>query len=249
MVVGDVLQTRRRYLLDISADTLLLGVSWYVVFLFSLTFHEAAHAWAALRLGDSTAYLGGQVTLDPIPHMRREPFGTILVPLISYALGGWMMGWASAPYDPVWAERHPRRASLMAVAGPVANLLIAIAAGLAIRVGLSTGYLALPGPGGFPFHGLVLGAEAGTAAGVAAVLSILFSLNVLLLFFNLIPLPPLDGSSVIQLFMSERLARQYRELLYQPMVSLLGLLVAWKLFGVVFWPIFGIVLQILFVGS
>ena len=59
-------------------DFLVIGVAWYVVLLFSLTVHEAAHAWAALRGGDRTAYLGGQASLDPLPHMRREPFGTVV---------------------------------------------------------------------------------------------------------------------------------------------------------------------------
>jgi hypothetical protein len=83
------------------------GAVWYVVFLFSLTCHEAAHALVAKWGGDPTAFRGGQVTLNPIPHMRREVFGTIIMPSLSDALGGWMIGWASAPYDPRWRERHP----------------------------------------------------------------------------------------------------------------------------------------------
>ena len=89
-------------------------VVWLIVFVVSITAHEAAHAWAAWLGGDPTAYRGGQVTLNPIPHMRREPFGTILFPLLSFLwlTPGWMMGWASAPYDPFWEDRHPRRAAL-----------------------------------------------------------------------------------------------------------------------------------------
>ena len=117
-------------------DNISLGLLWYVAFLFSTTVHEAAHAWAALRLGDPTAYLGGQVTLNPIPHIRREPIGTVLFPIVTFLVGGWMMGWASVPYDPVWAERYPRRAAWMALAGPAANLLIAIVSGLSIRLGV-----------------------------------------------------------------------------------------------------------------
>ena len=81
---------------------------WYVVFLLSVTCHEGAHAWAAYRGGDPTAYLGGQVSLNPIPHVRREVVGTVLIPLMSYMYAGWMMGWASAPYDPNWQDRYPR---------------------------------------------------------------------------------------------------------------------------------------------
>ncbi len=102
---------------------------WFVVFLLSTVCHEAAHAWAALRGGDSTAYHGGQVSLDPIPHIQREPFGMLIMPWLSFFLNGWMMGWASAPYDPLWARRYPKRAAWMSLAGPMANFAIAILAG------------------------------------------------------------------------------------------------------------------------
>ncbi|MES2569362.1 MAG: hypothetical protein V4710_04825 [Verrucomicrobiota bacterium] len=86
---------------------------WYLVFVYSTVCHEAAHAWSAWKLGDSTAYDGGQVSLDPTPHVRREPIGMVVVPIISFIAAHWMMGWASAPYSPQWAERHPRRAVWM----------------------------------------------------------------------------------------------------------------------------------------
>ena len=96
--------------MDLEPSMISLAVVWYAAFLFSLTVHEAAHALVALKLGDPTAYHGGQVTLNPVPHIRREPFGTVVVPIVVYLMSGWMMGWASAPYDPHWAERHPKRA-------------------------------------------------------------------------------------------------------------------------------------------
>ena len=99
-----------------------LGLAWYVVFVLSLSFHEAAHAFAAMKLGDKTAYYGGQVSLHPFAHIRREPIGMIVLPIISYILNGWMIGWASAPYDRAWAQRHPKREIMMAMAGPAANL-------------------------------------------------------------------------------------------------------------------------------
>jgi len=224
----------------------MLGVAWYVAFLFSLTIHEAAHAWAAMKLGDPTAYQGGQVTLNPIPHVRREPFGTILLPLLSFAFYGWMMGWASAPYNPQWARSFPKRAGLMALAGPVANLIAAVAAGIGIRVGMAVGAFRMPVSGEFGIAQLVMPVEPGIASGVAVLLSILFSLNFLLFLFNLLPLPPLDGASVVQLVMSPGIARKYREIVYQPMYALLGLIIAWRLFGMLFWPIFGIVLSLLY---
>ena len=96
---------------QLSPEFLVQGLIWYIAFLFSTTCHEASHALAAKMGGDLTAFHGGQVTLNPVPHMRREPFGMLLVPLLSYVLGGWMIGWASAPYDPFWQARYPRRAS------------------------------------------------------------------------------------------------------------------------------------------
>ena len=231
-----------------ETDALILGVIWYVAFLLSLTLHEAGHAWAAYKLGDPTAYQGGQVTLNPVPHVRREPFGTVLVPIISYALGGWMIGWASAPYDPVWAERHPKKEALMAAAGPAANLLLVLVSGLAIRGGLAAGLLAPPEMGAFGFDHLVSAtATAPWADGLVPLVSILFSLNLLLMVFNLLPFPPLDGSAIFPIFLGENAARGYRRLLTaQPMLSLLGLLIAWNLFDPVFRPVYRFALGLLY---
>lgn len=229
-----------------SPDQLVLGLTWFVVFLFSTTLHEAGHAFAAYRLGDPTAYHGGQVTLNPLPHIQREPFGMILVPLITFATMGWMMGWASAPYDPTWARRYPRRAAVMALAGPFANLLLVLLSGLAIRAGLATGVFGPPA--GFSFTELVSPAGAGLVAGAAAPLSILFSLNLLLCVFNLVPLPPLDGSAVLPAFMSSRLADRYNTLLHMPMLSLVGLLLAWKVFPWIYRPVQILAIRILYSG-
>ena len=98
-----------------SSFSLIDFACWLVVFLGSMTAHEASHAFVAKCLGDPTAYLGGQVTLNPIPHVRREPFGMLLLPIISYLASGWMIGWASAPYNAGWAAKFPRRAAVMAL--------------------------------------------------------------------------------------------------------------------------------------
>lgn len=206
-----------------SPDQIVEGLTWFVVFLFSTTLHEAGHAWAAYKLGDRTAYEGGQVSLNPLPHIRREPVGMVLIPLISFAMTGWMMGWASAPYDPEWAHRHPKRAALMSAAGPAANLLLVLISGVAIRAGMATGSFAE--------------SETSWMDGAAMPLFILFFLNLILFAFNLLPVPPLDGSTILPMFMSDNAARRYREFLHQPMFSLLGLLLAWKVFPYVFDPI------------
>ena len=102
----------------------------YITLLISLVFHEAAHATFAMLGGDRTAYVGGQVTLNPVPHIQREPMGTVVLPLLMlFASNGTMcFGFAHAPYDPLWAHRHPKRAALMSAAGPIANILLALIA-------------------------------------------------------------------------------------------------------------------------
>ncbi|MCX6611577.1 MAG: hypothetical protein NTW74_12090, partial [Acidobacteria bacterium] len=93
-----------------------LALFFYIAFLFSTICHEAAHALVAKWGGDDTAYLNGQVTLDPMPHIRQEPFGLGILPLISLLLSmagnGWgVIGYASAPFDPMWAVRNPKKAA------------------------------------------------------------------------------------------------------------------------------------------
>lgn len=230
-----------------TAEGLALGLVWYAAFLFSLTVHEAAHALAALKLGDETAYLGGQVTLNPLPHIEREPVGTILVPILSYAFAGWVMGWASAPYDPYWADRHPRRAAWMALAGPASNLAVVIVCGIIIRLAMAAG--ALEAPSSATFAVVTVAVQPGIWEALASLLSIMFSLNLLLFAFNLLPLPPLDGSGALPLVLKEEWVRGYQEFMRQPMFGLLGLLVAWNLFGELFRPLQILGLNLLYPGS
>jgi Zn-dependent protease len=226
--------------------TLVLGLTWCVVFIFSTTLHEAGHALAALKLGDPTAYEGGQVSLNPWPHIRREPLGMVIVPIASFALNGWMMGWASAPYDPAWAHRYPKRAALMAAAGPAANLLLVLISGLAIRAGMLAGVFEAPNIANFTTVTAGIG-PAWQAA--AAPLSILFSLNLVLFAFNLLPFPPLDGSAILPGFMSDETAARFHSLLHQPMFSLLGLLAAWKVFPYISDPLQTLALNLLYPGA
>lgn len=231
--------------MDLSAQVVALGGIWFVVFLFSTTLHEASHALVAHRLGDPTAYHGGQVSLNPVPHIRREPLGMVIVPVVSYALGGWMFGWASAPYDPSWAARHPKRAGLMALAGPVSNLLLVVVSGLLVRLGLLAGVFVPPDRIGISHLTATTGA---IPEGVAALVSVLFMLNLILFAFNLMPVPPLDGSGVVQLFLSEDAARRYQEFMRQPILMIVGILVAWNLFDELFGPILSLALGILYPG-
>ncbi|HEY0514021.1 MAG TPA: site-2 protease family protein [Thermoanaerobaculia bacterium] len=230
-----------------NPQLLVEGLTWFVVFLFSTTLHEAGHAFAALKLGDPTAYEGGQVSLNPIPHIRRSPIGMLLVPLVTFATTHWMMGWASAPYDPLWAHRYPKRAAVMASAGPAANLLLVIVSGLLIRAGVWTGTFYAPDTANFT---TVTAAAAGSwAAAAVTPLSILFSLNLLLFTFNLLPLPPLDGSAILPGVMSDDWARRFHELLRQPMFSMIGLLAAWRIFPLISGPMQTLALNLLYPGA
>lgn len=230
----------------LTLDTLALGLTWFLVFLFSTTLHEAAHAFAAYRLGDPTAYHGGQVTLNPLPHVMREPIGMVVIPLLTFFTRGWMMGWASAPYDPAWARRYPKRAAVMALAGPAANLTLVLLAGLGIRAGMAAGIFKAPET--ISFTHVTASAAAGPAAGAVVPLSLLFSLNLLLFLFNLLPLPPLDGSAVIPALLSPGAAERYSAFLAQPFMSLLGLVIAWQLFNPIYYPVQLLALRLLYPG-
>jgi Zn-dependent protease len=218
---------------------------WLAAFLLSLTCHEAAHALVGRLGGDSTA--AAQVTLDPLPHIRREPFGTLVVPILSFFLqgGGWMIGWASAPYDPTWANRHPRRAAGMAAAGPTANFALVLLAGVAIRVGISTGYFTLPAEG-ITLETLAA-APSGAAQGLALFLSVLFSINLILGCFNLIPLPPLDGYAIVPLVLNDRMRDRWFGL-FSGGGAFMGLIIAWIVFGRLMPPVFEMAIGLLYTG-
>jgi len=123
---------------------LALGVIWYIVFLF---LDDVPRSIPRARRENGRrphGIRGGQVTLNPIPHIRRSTLGMVVVPIVSYLLGGWMIGWASAPFDPSWQRRYPRRSAWMALAGPAANFTLMLVAGIAIRAGIAMGYLQPP---------------------------------------------------------------------------------------------------------
>lgn len=192
---------------------------WFVAVIVSLTFHEAAHALFAKLGGDLTAYHGGQVTLNPIPHMRREPFGMVVLPILSLLLsnGQSCMGFAHAPFDPAWAQRHPKRAALMAAAGPLSNLLLAaVAFAVLWAIGRPSG---------------------NEAEAIRRIAGTFLMLNLLLFLLNLFPLPPLDGHSVVQGLLP-RTRAFYDRLAAIPSFGLVVLILAIYLLPEVFWPVF-----------
>jgi len=203
-------ETKSHFMPDLSPELLALGFIWYVAFLFSTTCHEAAHALAAKIGGDDTAFAGGQVSLNPMP-------------ILSLIINRSIIGWASAPYNPEWERRHPRRAAWMALAGPATNYTLMLIAAVALRLGWSQGWLQDHVTGKPDFASSVLGA--------------FFSLNLLLGTFNLLPVPPLDGSTAIMLFMGETRSQRYLDWLRGNSYAMVGLLLAIVAFRYVYAPI------------
>ena len=135
----------------------------------------------------------------------------------------------------------------MALAGPTANLILVIIAGLAIRVGMLLG--AFHAPESATYEQVTAAAEPGLASSIAVVLSIVFSLNLILFVFNLIPLPPLDGSDVLLLFLNERDAQRYIDLVHNSGFRIIGLVIAWHVMGVILNPVHTLFLNILYPGA
>lgn len=157
-----------------------------VILIFSAIIHEVSHGYAAYLQGDNTAARAGRLTLNPLAHL--ELFGSVLLPIISYFFGGFIIGWAKpVPYNP-YNLRNPRWGeAVVALAGPLANICIAIVLGLCVR---------------FAFLAPLQGAFA----------TIVF-INLILATFNLVPIPPLDGSKILFSFFPNSLqnARQFME--------------------------------------
>jgi len=209
---------------DFSPELLAYGFVWYVAFLFSTTCHEAAHALVAKLGGDDTAALGGQVTLNPVPHIQREPWGMVVIPILSFIFTRGMIGWASAPFDPHWERQHPRRAALMALAGPAANYSLMLLAAVGLRIGVNRGWAEL-------------NPETGQLNLAMVTFGVFFRLNLLLGTFNLLPVPPLDGSAGVMLFMSEYRAQRYLDWLRGNSFAMVGLLVGLLIFRYFYGPV------------
>lgn len=219
---------------------------WYVVFLFSTTLHEAMHSYAARFAGDDTAERSGQATLNPIPHIQRSPVGMVVMPILSFLLnhGSWMIGWASAPFNPYWAARYPKRSFVMSLAGPFSHLPAVLVSFIAMYIGLRTGFFSFAmDPDMFPIS--PVDGHGNLSYALALILNAVFQLNLVLFVFNLLPVPPLDGSEVWYLFVKREEDRlRYR--MQAASYSLIGLMFAWWLFPKVFGFVYIFVLRLLF---
>lgn len=154
------------------------------VLIMSVVVHEVSHGLVANKLGDPTARDLGRLSFNPIKHL--DFMGSFLVPLLSYSLGGFIFGWAKpVPYNPYNLKNQKWGPALVAAAGPVSNFIIAV------------------------FFGLILRFVSGMPLATVLALSLIVYINILLGVFNLIPIPPLDGSKILAGFLPYRYERQF----------------------------------------
>ena len=178
--------------------------------LFGLTIHEFSHGWVAWRLGDPTARSQGRLTLNPLKHL--DPIGTVFLFLFRF-------GWAKpVPIDPTYFRHPDRDMAISSLAGPASNLLTAGIAGLIVRL------MTLLGVSGFP----------------VALFDFFVLFNLILCFFNLIPIPPLDGSRLVYYFLPAHLATGYARLERYGFMILIGLIFVGRLLGFsLVWAVLG----------
>jgi len=189
----------------LQPSNLIIAIFEFVLLIFSLSVHECAHAWMASRLGDQTARLQGRVTLNPMYHI--DPIGTLLFPALMIfgplfsggAMGGFLIGWAKP--TPVITRNFKnlvRDDTLVTVAGPVSNLLLALAAFVAL-----TGIIIAEGR---------LPEQSSLATNIQALevlCELAIQVNLALFFFNLLPIPPLDGSHILRHWLPYRMLNAY----------------------------------------
>jgi len=167
------------------------GLFYIMVLIMSVVIHEVAHGYSAYLLGDNTAYLKGRLTLNPIKHL--DLFGSIILPLLLLIMNtNFLIGWAKpVPYNPNNLRNQKSGTFIVSIAGILANILIAVIFGLLIRVALASG---------MPFYM----ADLVTVSPLFRISTIIILVNLILALFNLIPIPPLDGSKILFSFLSPR---------------------------------------------
>jgi Zn-dependent protease len=181
---------------------------WALPVIFAITVHEVAHGWVALKFGDRTSQMIGRLTLNPIKHI--DPIGTILVPGLLLAIGGFVFGWAKPiPVNPKNFKNPRHDMAWVAIAGPVSNIIMAIIWAVIAKLG----YMIMPsyeGVGQFMVY-----------SGMAGI-----TINLVLAVLNMIPIPPLDGSRIAAAFLPKTLHYYYMRIEPYGFFIILGLMVA-----------------------
>lgn len=192
---------------------------WALPVLFAITLHEVAHGWVARALGDRTAEMLGRLSLNPIRHI--DPIGTVVLPLIMLMLpGGFLFGWAKPVPVSMRNLRNPRRdMAIVAIAGPLSNLVMAIGWGILAKVAISMN----------PEEGIWLGVLLMARAGII--------INLVLMVLNMLPFPPLDGSRVLAGLLPEAQARAIDRLERYGLMILIVLMATGILSKIMIWPL------------
>ncbi|HYP00636.1 MAG TPA: site-2 protease family protein [Pyrinomonadaceae bacterium] len=216
-------------------DTAIVGkfILYMVALIFSLSLHEAMHAWMSNRFGDDLAYHQGRVSLSPVTHV--DPIGTLLFPAIAFFTGAPLLGWARpTPVNPLrWREK--RKANFwVSIAGILGNFAIAIVVGLIIR--------ALYHAGQIP-----VALNDSTMEAVFALLRVFFEMNIGLAVFNLFPIPPLDGSKILASILPESFGSAIEAIEQYGFIILIIALMT-GVFRVVFSVVIPLAWNILFIG-
>jgi len=197
---------------EMNFPYLLQAALMVVVLLFSIIIHEIAHGYVALLNGDATARMLGRITLNPIPHI--DPVGSILLPLLLLiSQSSFLIGWAKpVPVNPLNFRNYRWGEFAVSAAGPVSNLALAAIFSVLLRLGLEN-----PGLTQMAYYGV--------------------SINIILALFNLIPIPPLDGSHILALMLPRELARLYSYL--QPVGFFLILILFYTgILGAILMPLY-----------
>jgi Zn-dependent protease len=185
-----------------TAQSILL----FVLLIPSITFHEFMHGYAAYRLGDPTAKNAGRLTMNPIKSI--DPFGTILLPLVMAFTGGPIFGYAKpVPYNPMYFKKLRQGELIVGFAGPAANLALA-------ALGTAIAWLAVP----------ILPVSSSLGMALLYIGQSLALVNLVLMFFNLIPIPPLDGSSIVPIFLPDSMLRSWYGIQRYSFVILIALI-------------------------
>jgi len=223
---------------NIDSQSIGQFVLYMVALVFSLSVHESAHAWMSNQFGDDLARLQGRISLNPASHV--DPIGTLLFPAIAFFTHAPLIGWAKpTPVNPLW-WRNKRVANFwVSAAGAISNFIIAIIAGIGIRAlytfGITDGLRMRPG-------------SSTLATGAFELLVTFFILNVSLGVFNLLPIPPLDGSKVLQSILPESFEAGF-EALERFGFILLFIAIFTGVLGVIFNIVMPIAVALVFIGA